>query len=93
MHVAMMSILLYSNIEPHIPKPPTNRTVFSVAVFKSKLKEYAADWTNWLDDLAILLTLLVIPFRIANLDEQWMFVALAYIIHCLRIFKFASIYR
>ena len=50
---------------------------------------YVIDWTNWLDGLAILLTLLVIPFRIADLDEQWVFVALAYILHCLRTFKYA----
>ena len=45
--------------------------------------------SNWLDDTAILLTLLVIPFRIVNLDEQWVIVALAHILHCLRIFKYA----
>ena len=49
------------------------------------------DWTNWLDGLAILLTLLVIPFRIADLDVQWVFVALAYILHCLRVFKYSII--
>ena len=52
---------------------------------------YVTDWTNWLDDLAILLTLLVIPFRIVDYDEQWVFVALAYILHCLRVFKYAII--
>ena len=46
-----------------------------------------------LDNLAILLTLLVIPFRIADLDEQWVFVALAYILHCLRVFKYAIIIK
>ena len=29
--------------------------------------------------------------RIADLNEQWVFVALAYILHCLRIFKYAVI--
>ena len=52
---------------------------------------YFTDWTNWLDGLAILLTLLIIPFRIADHDEQWVFVALAYILHCLRVFKYAII--
>ena len=56
-----------------------------------KWTAYVTDWTNWLDGLAILLTLLVIPFRIVDYDEQWVFVALAYILHCLRVFKYAII--
>ena len=56
---------------------------------RTSWRVYVTDWTNWLDDTAILLTLLVIPLRIVNLDEQWVFVALAYILHCLRIFKYA----
>ena len=51
--------------------------------------EYFSDWANWLDILAILITLFVIPLRIASLDEQWVFVALAYILHTLRLFKYA----
>ena len=54
-------------------------------------KEYFTDWTNWLEIIAIFLTLLIIPFRIADLDVQWVFVALAYILHTLRIFKYAVI--
>ena len=57
--------------------------------FRKKCTVYVTDWTNWLDGLAILLTILVIPFRIVDLDEQWVFVALAYILHCLRVFKYA----
>ena len=72
-----MCILFYSHIEGYS--------------FRKRLRVYFTDWTNWLDDLAILLTLLVIPFRIADLDEQWVFVALAYILHCLRLFKYAII--
>ena len=54
-------------------------------------KVYVTDWTNWLENIAILLTLLIIPFRIADLYVQWVFVALAYILHSLRIFKYAVI--
>ena len=66
--------------------------IYSHSARYSSWRVYFNDWTNWLDDLAILTTLLVIPFRITNLDIQWVFVALAYIFHCLRIFKYAVIY-
>ena len=52
---------------------------------------YFSDWTNWLNILAVVLTLLIIPLRIANLREQWMFVSLAYVAHTLRIFEYAVI--
>ena len=54
-----------------------------------ELKLYFSDWTNWFDILAVLTTLLIIPFRIANLEVQWVFVSLAYILHYLRIFEYA----
>ena len=54
-----------------------------------ELKPYFRDWTNWVDILAILITLLIIPFRVANLEVQWVFVSLAYILHNLRIFEYA----
>ena len=54
-------------------------------------KAYFTDWTNRLDIIAIFLTLLIIPFRIADHDWQWVFVALAYILYTLRIFKYAAI--
>ena len=53
------------------------------------LKRYFGDWSNWLDITAIVLTLLIIPFRITGLSFQWMFAALAYTVHGLRIFKYA----
>jgi len=55
-------------------------------------KRYFTDWSNWLDIAAIVLTLLIIPFRIAGLDVQWTFAALAYTIHGLRIFKYAIMF-
>ena len=64
---------------------------YSHTVRRYSWRVYFTDWTNWLDGLAILLTLLVIPFRIVDRDEQWVFVALAYILHCLRVFKYAII--
>ena len=65
--------------------------LYSQNVSHGSWKVYVYDWTNWFDNLAILMTLLVIPFRIANLDVQWVFVALAYILHSLTIFKYAII--
>ena len=53
------------------------------------LKRYFGDWSNWLDITAIMLTLLIIPFRITGLSFQWMFAALAYTVNGLRIFKYA----
>ena len=58
---------------------------------RGALKEYIMDWKNILDVLAILFTMFIIPFRIADNDWQWMFAALAYIFHGLRIFKYAVI--
>ena len=54
---------------------------------------YFGDWTNWLDMLSIAASLLGIPFRIANLDVQWVFASLGYIFHGLRIFEYAIILR
>ena len=63
--------------------------VFCCSFSERSLKRYFSDWSNWLDIAAILLTLLIIPFRIAGLSQQWMFAALAYTVHGLRIFKYA----
>jgi len=63
--------------------------VFCSSFSEKSLKRYFGDWSNWLDIAAIFLTLLIIPFRIAGLSQQWMFAALAYTVHGLRIFKYA----
>ena len=56
-----------------------------------KWRVYFTDWTNWLDILSVAATLLIIPFRIANLEVQWVFVAVAYVLHSLRLFEYAII--
>lgn len=46
-----------------------------------------------LDDLAILCFLLIIPFRIADSDVQWVFAALTFMFHGLKIFKYAIMFQ
>ena len=60
---------------------------------KDVLFEYFLDWQNMLDDLAIIFVLLIIPFRIADSDNQWLFAALAFMFHGLRIFKYAIMFK
>lgn len=43
--------------------------------------------------LAIITTLLIIPFRAMNSDVQWAFASLTYVFHSLRIFEYAIILR
>ena len=69
----------------------TQSFAYCISNSNRELKLYFRDWTNWLDIVAILTTLLIIPFRIAYLEEQWVFVSLAYILHYLRIFEYAVI--
>ena len=57
------------------------------------LTEYFLDWQNMLDDLAILCILLIIPFRVFDSDNQWVFAALAFMFHGLRIFKYAIMFK
>ena len=56
------------------------------------VKSYFGYWQNWMDMLAIISTVLIIPFRIADSDWQWRFAALAFIFHGLRLFKFAVLW-
>ena len=57
------------------------------------LSEYFLHWQNMLDDLAILCILLIIPFRIADSDVQWVFAALTFMFHGLRNFKYAIMFK
>ena len=60
---------------------------------KDVLFGYFLDWQNILDDLAILCILLIIPFRIADSDVQWVFAALTFMFHGLRTFKYAIMFK
>ena len=60
---------------------------------KDILSNYFLDWQNILDDVAILCILLIIPFRILDRDVQWVFAALAFMFHGLRIFKYAIMFK
>ena len=53
-----------------------------------RLIDIFKDWT-W---LARLLTLLIIPFRITNLNFQWAVAAIAYILQGLSVFEYALIF-
>ena len=66
-------------------------TTFNFLCSNRNWRVYFKDWTNWLDILSVVATLLIIPFRIANLEVQWVFVAVAYVLHSLRLFKYAII--
>ena len=57
---------------------------------KSPIK-YFSDYSNILNIFAVLVTVLIVPFRFANLEFQWVFAAIAYILHSLRIFEYAVI--
>ncbi len=75
-------------------KSSANISIFINICFSDKsFRKYLTDWTNWFDMLAISMTLLIIPFRFTNLNVQWIFAALAYIFHGLRIFEYAIILR
>ena len=69
------------------------RNIHREKAHRNALKEYLTDWNNFLDVFAILTTLLIIPFRIADNDWQWVFAAIAYIFHGLRIFKYAVMFK
>ena len=53
------------------------------------IAKYFTDLSNWLDILSVLFTVLIVPFRFANIEFQWVFAAIAYILHSLRIFEYA----
>ena len=57
------------------------------------VSEYFLDWKNILDDLATISFLLIIPFRIAGSDVQWVFAALAFLFQGVRIFKYAVMFK
>ena len=54
---------------------------------------YLQDEYNYLDASSVVLTFLVIPFRIANHNIQWIFAALSYLTNGLRSFKYAAVLR
>ncbi|XP_048582080.1 uncharacterized protein LOC5507682 [Nematostella vectensis] len=54
---------------------------------------YFRDVYNYFDWLGLLLLLLVIPFRFADNDHQWLIAAVGYFFNFLRIFKFSCVTR
>ena len=54
---------------------------------------YLYDPVNYLDLASIFTPLLIIPFRVANLDVQWVFAALAYLFVGLKMFKYVTAFR
>lgn len=54
---------------------------------------YFQDGSNYVDCGSIIFTLLIIPFRIARLDVQWIFASLSYLFHCLRAFIYTPVFR
>ena len=68
---------------------------YHISSYRTKdiVVDYFLDWQNLLDDLAILCVLLIIPFRILDSDNQWIFAALAFMFHGLRIFKYAIMFK
>ena len=49
------------------------------------------DRFNYIDVPAVIFTVLIIPFRIAGYNTQWIFASLSYLFNGLRAFKYASV--
>lgn len=72
------------------------RAVFSnsnIAICCREFKAYFKDPYNYFDWLGLILTLLVIPLRFADVRAQWSVASLGYLFNFLRIFKFSCISR
>ncbi|XP_028417809.1 uncharacterized protein LOC114542467 [Dendronephthya gigantea] len=54
---------------------------------------YFEVWHNYLDLLGIILTLVVLPLRYAEVKAQWSFAALGLLFNFLRLFKFSHVSR
>ncbi|KAI6656423.1 hypothetical protein LOD99_1219 [Oopsacas minuta] len=65
-------------------------------MFRHKLK-YLQDWYNYLDLLAIVFSLLIIPLRFSQNAQaenaQWLFASIAYLLNVMRGYKFAVVLR
>ena len=70
----------------------TNTYSHNDSIYRHKF-HYFADPFNFLDIGAVLFPLLIIPFRITNLSEQWIFASLGYLSQALRGFKYAAVFR
>ena len=50
--------------------------------------------TSWTGRICLMTCiLLIIPFRVVDSDNQWVFAALAFMFHGLRIFKYAILFK
>jgi hypothetical protein len=58
-----------------------------------ELKVYLKDPYNYFDWIGLILTLLVIPLRFADVSAQWSVASLGYLFNFLRIFKFSCVTR
>ena len=54
---------------------------------------YLLDYFNYLDFPALLFTFLIIPLRATGQNVQWLFASLCYVLHGLRTFKYAAVFR
>ena len=54
---------------------------------------YFKVWHNYLDLFGIIITLLVVPLRLAEVKAQWSLAAIGYIFHFLRLLKFSNVTR
>ena len=54
---------------------------------------YLQDLANYLDLASIFSPLLLIPFRVTNLDTQWVFASLAFLFVGLKMFKYVTAFR
>ena len=55
--------------------------------------KYLKEVFNYLDNAAILVPLLIIPFRIAHSPVQWVFASIGYLCLALRGFEFAAVFK
>lgn len=54
---------------------------------------YLQDPVNYLDLTSIFSPLLVIPFRVTNLDVQWVFASVSFLFVGLKMFKYVTAFR
>ncbi|CAB4041469.1 Transient receptor potential cation channel subfamily V member 4, partial [Paramuricea clavata] len=64
-----------------------------MTVLSQEFKVYLKDPYNYFDWLGLILTLLVIPLRFADVSAQWSVASLGYLFNFLRIFKFSCVTR
>ena len=73
---------------------PFKQSFFSFLSFCFReWRTYFKDPYNYLDWLGLILTMLVIPLRFAEVNSQWSVAGLGYLFNFLRLFKFSCLFR